>query len=115
KNVKVLNQNVHSYYAYVEGSVTNTVSHKFFEKFYKVEIERKKFLEREKLINFYMDIRFNNYMKNWYYEKLKQVKSTEDERKAKNIIIKIFNLYDGYKEYFNEESISIKKKCLNIS
>lgn len=114
KNVKVLNQNVHSYYAYVEGSVTNTVSHKFFEKFYKVEIERKKFLEQENLINFYMDIRFNSYMKNWYYEKLKQVKSVEDDRKAKDIIVKIFNLYDDYKEYFNEESMSIKKKCLNI-
>lgn len=112
RNVKVLNQNVHSYYAYVEGSVTNTVSHKFFEKFYKVEIERKKFLEREKLINFYMDIRFNSYMKNWYFEKLKQVKSVEDERKAKDIILKIFKLYEDYSQYFNEDSIKIQNICL---
>lgn len=111
KKVKVLNQNVHSYYAYVEGSVTNTVSHKFFEKFYKVEIERKKFLEQENLINFYMDIRFNSYMKNWYYEKLKQVKSAEDERKAKEIIQAIFNLYNNYRHYYNEETLRIEQYC----
>lgn len=111
KTVKVLNQNVHSYYAYVEGSVTNTVSHKFFEKFYKVEIERKKFLEQENLINFYMDIRFNSYMKNWYYEKLKQVKSAEDERKAKEIIQAIFNLYNNYRHYYNEETLRIEQYC----
>lgn len=107
--IKVMNKNVHSYYAYVEGSVTNTVSYKFFEKFYKVEIERKKFLEKENLIDFYMDIRFNSYMKNWYYMKLKQVNSQKDEELAKEIIFKIFELYSDFDYYYDDYTKSIKK------
>src|SRR5699024_4232068 len=57
--VKVMDCMVHSYYAYVEGSVTNTVSSRFFGKFYKVEQERIKFLIREELIEYYMDIKFD--------------------------------------------------------
>src|SRR5699024_2442438 len=72
-NVKVFNTMIHSYYAFVEGSVTNTVSHKFFQKFYKVEIERLKFLEQENLIDVYMTRKFNFYFKNWYLKKYSQV------------------------------------------
>src|SRR5699024_1586177 len=73
KKVKVVNHMIHSYYAYVEGSVTNTVTHRFFEKFYKVEKERIKFLVNEELIDHYMKIKFNFYFKNWYLKKYMQV------------------------------------------
>src|SRR5699024_3647747 len=79
KKVKVLNQMVHSYYAYVEGSVTNTVTHRFFEKFYKVELERIKFLEEENLIEVYMDIKFNFYFKNWYLKKYETINSVSEK------------------------------------
>src|SRR5699024_8330381 len=52
RKVKVVDHMIHSYYAFVEGSVTNTVSHRFFEKFYKVEQERIKFLIKEDLIEY---------------------------------------------------------------
>lgn len=111
--VKVIDKNVHSYYAFVDGSVTNTVSHKFFEKFYKVETERKKFLEEENLIDFYMDIRFNSYMKNWYYSKLKQVNSPEEKWLAKQTILKVFDLYDNYKQYYNNDTMFIKNDIVS--
>ena len=40
KAILGVNKYIHVYYAAVSGSVTNTVSHKFFEKYYKLETER---------------------------------------------------------------------------
>lgn len=108
KKTKVINHNIHSYYAYVEGSVTNTVSHKFFLKFYKVEIERIKFLEEENLINFYMERRFNNYMKNWYFKKLEQVIDSKEKILAKDTIIDILDLYSNYQEYYEPSLIKFQ-------
>lgn len=102
---KVINHNIHSYYAYVEGSVTNTVSHKFFEKFYKVEIERIKFLEQESLIEFYMERRFNSYMKSWYLKKFNQIINTKEKALAKETILKILDLYSDYRDYYEPELI----------
>src|SRR5699024_5109200 len=62
KKVKVVDHMIHSYYAFVEGSITNTVTHKFFEKFYKVERERVKFLIETNLIEHYMKVKFNTYL-----------------------------------------------------
>src|SRR5699024_1125463 len=101
-NVKVFNTMVHSYYAFVEGSVTNTVSHKFFQKFYKVEIERVKFLERENLMDVYMSNKFNFYFKYWYIKKYYQV-STEEKELSLMYLKKILDLYHNYREYFDEE------------
>lgn len=108
--LKVIDKNVHSYYAYVEGSVTNTVTHKFFEKFYMVEMERKRFLEKENLIDFYMENRFNSYIKNWYFNKLNQINSNEEKKLAEEIILKIFSIYIEYNSYFNDETNYIKNK-----
>lgn len=100
--VRVINQMVHSYYAYVEGSVTNTVTHKFFEKFYKVELERIKFLEREDLIDVYMRLKFNFYFKNWYLKKYKQISNIDEKNKSKEYLDKIIKLYEPYKSSFEQ-------------
>ena len=108
KKTKVINHNIHSYYAYVEGSVTNTVSHKFFLKFYKVEIERINFLEKENLIKFYMERRFNSYMKSWYFKKYAQVIDPAEKKLAKDTIVDILDLYAEYKEYYESDLISFQ-------
>lgn len=102
EKVKVIKHNIHSYYAFVEGSVTNTVTSKFFEKFYKVEIERIKFLEENNLIEYYMKNRFNLYVINWYLKKIKQVRS-EDKIDSLEYIRKIITLYSTYEMYFDEK------------
>jgi len=103
--VKVINQIIHSYYAFVEGSITNTVTHKFFEKFHKLEKERVKFLIETDLIEYYMRIKFNFYLKNWYFKKYKQVPE-HDKRRAKQHILEIIYLYNEYQEYFDNNIIS---------
>ena len=47
-------------------AVTNTVSKKFFEKYYKLEIERIPFLESYNLIDVYLKERYNFYIRKWY-------------------------------------------------
>jgi len=105
RRVKVIDHMIHSYYAFVEGSITNTVTHKFFEKFYKVEKERIKFLIEEDLIEEYMDVKFNPYITNWYMEKLSQVEE-KDYVMSCNYLIKIITLYESYINKF-EDKVSI--------
>lgn len=108
KNVKVISHMIHSYYAYVEGSVTNTVSSSFFEKFYKVEKERIKFLTDQDLIENYMEIKFNFYFKNWYFKKYSQV--TMEEREASFLFLKkIFMMYVEYKNLIDIDIIEFFK------
>src|SRR5699024_365154 len=101
KKVKVVDHMIHSYYAFVEGSITNTVTHKFFEKFYKVEQERIKFLIEENLIEEYMKVKFNSYIRNWYMEKYKTVPDY-DKEESYELILKIVDLYSDYSKDFSE-------------
>src|SRR5699024_616136 len=101
--VKILDHNIHSYYAYVEGSVTNTVNSKFFEKFFKVEKERVKFLESQDLMGYYMNIKFNSYFKNWYLYKYNLMSESEDKKLAKNILENILSLYSAYKNHMDPD------------
>src|SRR5699024_2031053 len=109
QKVKVVEHMIHSYYAFVEGSVTNTVSHRFFEKFYKVELERIKFLKKENLLEFYMKVKFNSYFKNWYLLKYNQVPKYDSE-KAYKYIRDIYNLYSIYKELIDEDIVQFIEK-----
>ncbi|MCK1975515.1 glycosyltransferase [Jeotgalicoccus huakuii] len=102
ENVKVVDHMIHSYYAYVEGSVTNTVTHRFFEKFYKVEQERIKFLVKEDLIDHYMKIKFNFYFKKWYFTKFLQV-DDYDKEKSLSFLKKIVSLYHDYEDFIDED------------
>src|SRR5699024_9835887 len=101
--VKVVNHNIHIYYAYVEGSVTNTITSKFFRKFLKLELERLRFLEKNELIEVYMLKKFNHFVVSWYFEKLKQVANTEEKEKSILLIKDILNLYKNYSNYFSKE------------
>ncbi|MEJ8541817.1 glycosyl transferase, partial [Staphylococcus capitis] len=48
---------IHMYYAAVSGSVTNSISKKLFDKYYKLELERIPFLEQHQLMDAYMEQR----------------------------------------------------------
>ncbi|WP_232059930.1 glycosyltransferase family 2 protein [Mammaliicoccus vitulinus] len=72
KKCLALDEYVHVYYASVDGSVTNSVSKKLFEKYLKIEKERVPFLIKNNLISSYMEHKFNFYFKNWYLPRLKE-------------------------------------------
>lgn len=95
KKVLGVNIPIHMYYAAVSGSVTNTLSKRLFDKYYKLEIERIPFLKKHNLLEDYMEKRFNFYIKGWYLPRLEKVKEEEREEAIKRFL-DIYNLYDSY-------------------
>ena len=86
---------VHMYYAAVSGSVTNTIGKKFFDKYYKLEIERIPFLKEHNLLETYLNERFNFYVKGWYLSRIDRIKP-EERHDAITRFLDIYSLYDQY-------------------
>lgn len=105
KKGMVIDLDIHIYYAAVSGSVTNTVTKKFFEKYFTLEKERLPFLTKNDLLTLYMEKRFNFYFKNWYLIRIKRIKE-EDQKEAIDTLYKIYSLY---KDLIVERSIEIDK------
>lgn len=103
KKVKVIDEFIHIYYAAVTGSVTNTLTNKFFTKFHILEKERLPFLVKNDLLNVYMEKRFTFYFKNWYLKRLSGVKP-EDLKQAVDTVYEIYSLY--------KESIVVQDKTI---
>ncbi|QUM66362.1 glycosyltransferase [Staphylococcus delphini] len=103
---------IHTYYAAVSGSVTNSISKKLFDKYYKLELERIPFLEQHQLMDAYMEQRFNLYVKGWYKPRLENVK-VEEREEAIQRFLEIYQLYDKYnrpKDVELEDYIKALKK-----
>ncbi len=88
-----LNLPIHIYYAARNESVVNSLNHKFFEKSLIMEEYQVEKLKEYGLLKVYKDKRFKNFLENWYYEKLKLVKSKIEIEKSKKIIKKMEELY----------------------
>lgn len=102
KAILGVNKYIHVYYAAVTGSVTNTVSHKFFDKYYKLETERIPYLEKYGLMDVYLDVRFNPYIRSWYLLRLNRV-DEENRHQAVTKFLDIIHLYDKYQPEFEED------------
>ncbi|WP_271399219.1 glycosyltransferase [Salinicoccus roseus] len=100
---------VHMYYAAVSGSVTNTIGKKFFDKYYRLEIERIPFLKKHGLFETYMQERFNFYVKGWYIARIDRIK-TEERHEAITRFLDIYSLYDAYPRPKSEELEEIIKQ-----
>lgn len=96
----VVDLDIHVYYAAVSGSVTNTISQKFYEKYYTLEKERLPFLMENELLDLYMEKRFNFYFKNWYLIRIKKI----EDQDLTEAIDTLYNIYSLYKEYIIENS-----------
>ena len=92
RRVKVINKDIHLYYAAVMNSVTNTVTKKFFDKYYNLETERIKFLEKQGLMHHYMENRFNYYFVNWYFKRVPNLVK-DDLQPA---LLRLKEIYDIY-------------------
>lgn len=95
RQVLLVKEYIHMYYAAVSGSVTNTISKKFFDKYYKLETERIPFLLDNKLMDTYMEKRFNFYVKGWYIVRLDRI-NPEEREEAITRFLDIYSLYDEY-------------------
>lgn len=101
-NIQGLNKFIHVYYAAVSGSVTNTVSKKFFDKYYKLEIERIPFLKKYGLMDVYINERLSFYVRKWYMPRLERV-SEFDKKEAVIRFLDIINLYENFNPKYEIE------------
>lgn len=108
--VKAVDEVIHMYYGAVADSVTNTVGLSFFEKYLKLETYRIKFLNKNDLINEYVEDRLEYYLMNWYLPRLERVRS-ENQKEAAEKLHEIFNLY---KEYIGDDYSLIEEKIIEF-
>lgn len=92
KKVKLKEIDVHIYYAAVSGSTVNSITKRFFEKYYALEKYRVVAFKEKGILKDYLEQRFEYYFKNWYLEKLKKVKP-EDALESIKIISDIYEFY----------------------
>ncbi|SDL25060.1 glycosyltransferase [Lacicoccus qingdaonensis] len=102
KSLLGTNKYIHIYYAAVTGSVTNTISPKFFEKYYKLELERIPYLKKYGLMDTYLEVRFNPYVKQWYLTRLEKV-APEHREEAIRKFLDIIGLYEEYGPEYDSE------------
>lgn len=86
---------IHVYYAAVAGSVTNTISKSFFDKYYKLEIERIPYLEKYNLMDVYLKERYSFYIRKWYMPRLERV-APDQRKEAVKRFLDIIKLYEKY-------------------
>ena len=101
-SIQGINKFIHVYYAAVEGSVTNTISKKFFDKYYALEIERIPYLEKYDLMDVYLAERISFYIRKWYKPRLEKVDPEEREEAVKRFL-EIIQLYDKYEPEYELE------------
>lgn len=103
---------VHMYYAAVSGSVTNTIGKKFFDKYYKLEIERIPFLKEHNLLETYLNERFNFYIKGWYLSRIDRIKP-EERDEAITRFLDIYSLYDKYEKVEDNDLLESIRELKN--
>jgi len=99
-SIQGINKLIHVYYAAVSGSVTNTVSKKFFDKYLILEKERIPFLNKYGLMDTYLKERYNFYLKKWYKPRIDKL-STEDKVESIKQFLNILELYDDYEPIYD--------------
>src|SRR5699024_1697401 len=102
KTIQGLNKFIHVYYAAVAGSVTNTVSKTFFDKYYKLELERIPFLKKYDLLDVYLQERLSFYVRKWYIPRLEKV-TEEDKDEAVERFLDIIDLYEEFNPKYELE------------
>src|SRR5699024_6071434 len=101
-SIQGLNKFIHVYYAAVAGSVTNTVSKTFFDKYYKLELERIPFLKKYGLLEVYLEERLSFYVRKWYIPRLERV-AEEDKHEAEERFLDIISLYENFNPKYEIE------------
>lgn len=103
-SIQGLNKFIHVYYAAVAGSVTNTISKKFFDKYYKLEIERIPYLQKYDLMDVYLRERLSFYIRKWYMPRLERL----EEKTKDEAIDKFLEIIDLYEEFNPEYEIEVQ-------
>lgn len=83
---------IHTYYAQRAGSVVNNIGKSFYDKFYLLEQRQVNVLKKYGVLEIYKDKKLQQFLQDWYVEKLDCVKE-EDKEYCENVIRQIERLY----------------------
>ena len=97
KHVKVVDLDIHIYYAGIRTSTVNAISKRFYEKYILLERGRVALFKEEGMLKEYANRRFPHYFHKWYMEKYKFIKP-EDAVESKEILKSIYAMYEPYIE-----------------
>lgn len=92
--IKVINLDIHIYYAAVSNSVTNTISKRFFEKYIVLSKERYKFLKNNNLLDHYMENRFTDYFIGWFLVRVPKIQEDQIEES----LTTLYQIYEMFKD-----------------
>ena len=101
-NMKIVDEDIHIYYASVNGSSVNKVGKSFFEKYRILERYRIKAYAKYDILTLFLGRRFEYYFENWYLKKLPLVEEEEVEESIR-ILVEIFSMYSSLKTSFESE------------
>ncbi|CAD2078931.1 glycosyltransferase [Jeotgalicoccus meleagridis] len=101
-SIQGIDKFIHVYYAAVSGSVTNTVSKTFFDKYYVLELERIPFLKKYGLLDVYLKERLSFYVRKWYIPRLERV-AESDKPDAVRRFLDIIDLYEQFNPKYEIE------------
>src|SRR5699024_11349266 len=90
------------YYTAIACSITKNISKSFFDKYYKLEIERIPYLEKYDLMDVYLQERYSFYIRKWYMPRLKRV-NPEQRSEAVRRFLDIIELYEKYEPEYELE------------
>ena len=100
KRIHFLNLPIHIYYAETSGSVTNTVSTKFFQKLLVLQQPKADWLLKSGMMEQFMAKRYNYYTVNWIFAKLARA---EDGAACAKLVEEILDIFAPY--YQNDDEL----------
>lgn len=100
KRIHMIDLPIHIYYAETSGSVTNTVSERFFQRTLLIQKPKADWLLENHLLDEFMSTRYNYYTVNWIFAKLARA---QDIVACTKIVEQILDVYEPY--YNHEEPL----------
>lgn len=109
KQISLLNEPIHMYFAAVSNSTVNSLGPKFYRKYIPLERERAQWLDSIGLLQEYRNRRMEKFTKGWYIDKLNRV-SPEELEESKRLIVQLTEFYGRHewqdvelKEFFAKQ------------
>lgn len=92
KQISLLNEPIHMYFAAVSNSTVNTLGPKFYRKYIPLESARAQWLESIGLLADYRKRRMEKFTKGWYIDKLNRV-APEELEESKQLVVQLADFY----------------------
>lgn len=114
KQISLLNEPIHMYFAAVSNSTVNTLGPKFYRKYIPLESARAQWLSSIGLLGEYRKRRMEKFAKGWYIDKLSRV-APEELEESKQLVVQLAEFYGNHrwedpelKEFFAQNKAPVE-------